>query len=180
MKTIYLVRHCRASGQTPDVPLTSEGFAQAEWLADFLAPLGVERIVSSPYVRAVQSVEPLAVRLSLPLETDERFGEWVLAGEPLEDYLTGIRAAFAKPSLSYPGGETGQALTERAIVGLGYVISHPADVTVVAMHGGILSHVLRRYLPTFGFDDWQKLTNPDVYRLTVGDTESCVRVWCAN
>lgn len=177
MKAVYLVRHCRAAGQSPDVPLTHEGFAQAERLADFLAPVGVEQIVSSPYVRAVQSVTPLARRLGLPLETDERFGEWVLAGEPVPDYLTAIQAAFADPSLSYPGGETGAALTERAMAGLEAVRQHPAKVTVVALHGGILSHLLRRFIPGFGFNEWQKLTNPDVYLLTVGNRETCIRVW---
>src|SRR5207245_4789289 len=60
--TLYLVRHCRAAGQAPEAPLTAEGLAQAERLADVLAPLAPDRILSSPFRRAVQSVEPLAAR----------------------------------------------------------------------------------------------------------------------
>jgi histidine phosphatase superfamily protein (branch 1) len=33
------------------------------------------RVVSSPYVRCVQTVEPLAAALGLPLELDDRLGE---------------------------------------------------------------------------------------------------------
>jgi 2,3-bisphosphoglycerate-dependent phosphoglycerate mutase len=80
---------------------------------------------------------------------------------------------------SYPGGETGDALTERALAGLEAVRQHGVGVTVVALHGGILSHLLRGFIPGFGFDDWQGLTNPDVYRLTVGNAAECVRVWDA-
>lgn len=57
---VYLVRHCESSGQQPDAPLTALGAAQAEQLAAFLRPFGVGWIVSSPFRRARQSVEPLA------------------------------------------------------------------------------------------------------------------------
>lgn len=181
-KTIYLIRHCRASGQVPTAPLTPEGIAQAEGLADFLAPLRVERIVSSPYVRAIQSVEPLASRLGLSVETDPRFGEWVLAGtaaSSFDKYLQMIRASFAEPTLVHPGGESGKALTARALAGLADVLAGQATVTAVALHGGILSHLLRHHLPEFGFEDWQSLTNPDVYQLTVSeeDARTVQRIW---
>src|SRR5690348_13642995 len=75
MPTLYLVRHCQATSQSPEASLPAEGLVQADLLADFLAPLGPERIVSSPFRRAVQSVEPLAARLSLPIEIDDRLRE---------------------------------------------------------------------------------------------------------
>jgi 2,3-bisphosphoglycerate-dependent phosphoglycerate mutase len=72
MKTLYVVRHCKAEGQEADAPLTLEGVAQANRLADSLAAANIERIISSPYVRATQSIAPLARRLGLAIELDVR------------------------------------------------------------------------------------------------------------
>jgi hypothetical protein len=47
MKTIYIVRHCQAAGQEAVAPLTADGLAQADRLADLLADRRIERIVSS-------------------------------------------------------------------------------------------------------------------------------------
>ncbi|WP_332888779.1 histidine phosphatase family protein [Paenibacillus selenitireducens] len=55
---IYIVRHCKAEGQSPDANLTDEGYIQAERLAEFLHHKNIESIISSPYVRAVQSIFP--------------------------------------------------------------------------------------------------------------------------
>lgn len=35
-KTIYLIRHCQATGQAPDAQLTGIGNKQAEDLAEFM------------------------------------------------------------------------------------------------------------------------------------------------
>ncbi|GAB4454898.1 MAG: histidine phosphatase family protein [Armatimonadaceae bacterium] len=179
MKTVYLVRHCQTTGQAPDAPLTEKGFADAVILADFLANLGIERIVSSPYTRAVQSIEPFAKRTGITLETDARVQERTLTTEPISDWMTMIRAAFNDIDLRYPGGETGREVRERALAALDDILAHPASTTVVVSHGGWSSSVLHHYTETFGFDDWQGMTNPDVYRLTFnGDRiEEIVRVW---
>jgi phosphohistidine phosphatase SixA len=42
---------------------------------EILLPLGVSRVVSSPYVRCVQTVEPLAAALGVEVEEDERLEE---------------------------------------------------------------------------------------------------------
>jgi 2,3-bisphosphoglycerate-dependent phosphoglycerate mutase len=78
-KTLYIVRHCKAAGQQPEATLTVDGHVQAEQLAEKLAALPIERIISSPFVRAKQSIAPLAERLGLPIVTDTRLAERVLA-----------------------------------------------------------------------------------------------------
>ena len=56
-------------------PLDAKGRRQAAEFVELLRPFGVRRIVSSPYVRCVQTVEPLAAALGLPLEQDDRLAE---------------------------------------------------------------------------------------------------------
>jgi 8-oxo-dGTP diphosphatase len=79
--TVLLVRHAvakrRRDWTDPDRlrPLTSKGLAQAAGLVGLLAPYGVARIYSSPYVRCVQTVEPLAAELGLAVEEIDELAE---------------------------------------------------------------------------------------------------------
>jgi len=79
--TIYLVRHAKAGSRSawdgPDDqrPLSKPGRRQADALVDLLVPAGPSRIVSSPYVRCRQTVDPLGARLRLPVELSDALAE---------------------------------------------------------------------------------------------------------
>jgi 8-oxo-dGTP diphosphatase len=72
----YLIRHAKAGNrmawEQPDElrPLTRAGMRQAEAIAEQFAAQPIGRVISSPAVRCVQTVEPLAVRLGLALERE--------------------------------------------------------------------------------------------------------------
>ena len=94
--SVYVVRHGKAGHRETwagdddtQRPLTKAGRRQAEALADRLAGAGVKTLLSSPYVRCVQSLEPLADRLGLPIKTDDRLAE----GTDVEDTLELVREA---------------------------------------------------------------------------------------
>lgn len=169
-KLVYIVRHCQATGQAPEARLTPAGEEQAQALAAFLvgaaAGAPIERIVSSPFARARGSVEPLAARLGLPVETDARLCERVLTTAARLDWREQLRASFDDPDLCLPGGESGRTATARAVAVVGDV-RRPAGTTVLVTHGNLLTLLLRHFDPRFGFEAWRRLTNPDVFRLTL-------------
>jgi phosphohistidine phosphatase SixA len=68
-------------------PLDARGRQQSTDLVELLRPFGVRRILSSSYVRCVQTVEPLAAALGLEVELDERLkeGEGGAAAELLRE-----------------------------------------------------------------------------------------------
>jgi broad specificity phosphatase PhoE len=73
--------HFTATRRDPgiaDPRLTELGHAQAEQAAQALANLGIERIIASPYTRTLQTAEPIARMLGVPVTVDplvrERFG----------------------------------------------------------------------------------------------------------
>jgi 8-oxo-dGTP diphosphatase len=78
---VYLVRHAKAgsrSAWTDDDglrPLSAKGRRQADGLADRLAPLAIDRLVSSPAVRCRQTLEPLAERIGTTVENAEEMAE---------------------------------------------------------------------------------------------------------
>ncbi|WP_174520737.1 histidine phosphatase family protein, partial [Alicyclobacillus shizuokensis] len=86
-KKLYIIRHCSAVGQGQDAPLTREGEGQAERLAEFLLDSKIEWIVSSPYVRARLSIEPLVKRLNVGMQIDARLSERVLSTGHLDNWL---------------------------------------------------------------------------------------------
>jgi broad specificity phosphatase PhoE len=73
---LYLVRHGEAGdkhlwyGDDAVRPITPLGRLQSEALVAALSQYPVRRIISSPTARCVQTVEPLARRRNLPIETD--------------------------------------------------------------------------------------------------------------
>ena len=78
---LLLVRHGRAGhrsewdGDDRARPLSRRGRQQADGLVRQLAGYGIDRILSSPYVRCVQTVEPLAAARGLPVEEADEFAE---------------------------------------------------------------------------------------------------------
>lgn len=168
-KTIYLVRHCKTSGQEADAPLTQEGFEQAESLGEWLHGLSVERIVSSPYTRAVQSIVPLATRLHLSIETDARLIERVLCAPSIPDWQDKLVASFRDLDQCLPGGESTRAAMARSVAALHDVLSHPATVTVIVTHGNLLTLLLKHFDDMVGYPEWEQLTNPDVYCVQYAD-----------
>ena len=78
--SVLLLRHARAgeraawTGDDTLRPLDDRGLRQALALRD-LAQRAIGRIVSSPYRRCVETVEPLAEALGIPIELDDRLAE---------------------------------------------------------------------------------------------------------
>ena len=78
---LYLVRHAKAGsrsnwlGDDSERPLSKNGRAQATALADLLGGLVTGKIVSSPSLRCVQTLQPLADRLGKVVVNDPRLRE---------------------------------------------------------------------------------------------------------
>jgi len=96
---LLLLRHATAGHRRPGVeqaedrlrPLDPRGRRQADALPALYTGFGVERLVTSPYVRCRQSVDPLADVLGLPVEERPELAEgageaeiWALVSELAE------------------------------------------------------------------------------------------------
>jgi len=175
---IYLIRHCKAKGQAPEAPLTELGHKDAIKLANFLKDEGIEAIVSSPYIRAIGTAQPLADNLGLSIQTDERFSERVLSSENLPDWMKGLMATFDNLDLKYVGGESSSEAMARAITGLNEHLASDFQRIAVVTHGNLLSLILHYYDSSYGFESWKRLTNPDVFVLSFEESQIQIkRLW---
>ncbi len=95
---IYLVRHAKAgerrvwTGDDDARPLSRKGWRQAHAVSERLAGKGISTIHSSPYVRCIQTVEPLAELTGTEIIIDDRLAE-DSPFEPVLDLLAGVESA---------------------------------------------------------------------------------------
>lgn len=79
MKQLWVIRHGQPdeghAAAPHDPPLLPDGRRHARRLAHRLKPVGIERIVSSPQQRALQTAAPLARLLSLDVEVHNGLAE---------------------------------------------------------------------------------------------------------
>ena len=145
-----LLRH----GQTPmsvqkryagrsDVPLTDLGVQQAAAAAKRLASAGLDVIVTSPLLRAVQTAEEVAAATGATVVTDDGFreadfGAWegLTFAEVQERWPAEMAAWLADPEVAPPGGESLAGVNERVTAALRRVLAARERQAVL-----IVSHV---------------------------------------
>ena len=127
--TVILLRHGRSTantsgvlaGRTPGIHLDDTGRSQAAGIADRLADVPIDRIVTSPLERCRQTLAPLAAAKGLSVEVDDRlaevdYGDW--AGRPLRELATEPLWRTVQHHASatvFPGGESLAAVSARAV-----------------------------------------------------------------
>ena len=86
---IYLIRHSKAgerrvwNGQDVDRPLSKTGWKQSQAVARRLSKKNITALYASPYVRCMQTLEPLGQLAGLPVQPEQRLFE----DEPFEPVL---------------------------------------------------------------------------------------------
>jgi 2,3-bisphosphoglycerate-dependent phosphoglycerate mutase len=171
--TIVVVRHAEsvrpAAGGLPELerPLTPAGLVAA---AELVGELSVPRptaVVSSPYLRAVQTVTPLAESLGLPVETRWELREWDRGFADGPDWASRFEESWADLDLVRSGGESLRQLTLRALAAIRKVADdHPGGLVVVGSHGTFISRLLAGLGHRVDWPFSRDMPMPAVYRLT--------------
>lgn len=181
MKNIFVIRHCSAQGQNDDAPLTGEGILQAKALSNFLQDKGIEKVISSPSERAIQTIAPFMKKNGVEMSTDSRLRERVLSTRNLDNWRTCLEDTFRDRDLRFDGGETSNEATARSYSVAREVISTDYGTVALVTHGNLMSLLLGVFDSSFGFEGWTNLSNPDVYLVrTDGVNHEVKRVWNEN
>lgn len=147
-------------GRAPGLHLADAGLRQAERVAERLAALPVAALYSSPLERALETAQPTADRLGLPVTIDGGlaecdFGEWtglelsVLARR--KEWQTVQRAPS---TFHFPGGEGFAAMQARVVAAVDRLRSaHRGGVVACFSHAdpikAALAHALGTHLDLF-------------------------------
>jgi probable phosphoglycerate mutase len=156
--TFLLIRHAlcdpvgkRIAGRAPGIHLNEDGRGQAAALATRLRTLPVAAIWSSPLERAVETAQPFASILGLPIVQDQRlnevdFGDWT--GRTLAE-LEGTPAWHdfneRRSSTRIPNGEIMDEVVRRSLALLVEARRTPAlagGLVALVSHGDVLRSLI--------------------------------------
>jgi len=158
---LYCVRHGestynalgRIQGQS-DVPLSDTGRRQGEAVAAALAGLPIEALYASPLRRAIQTAQPVADALGLPIQTDPRLKE-IHAGVFQDRLRSELDQRFPEelarwhsgdPDYALPGGETRRRLMERGRAAFEAILQTGHERVAVISHGGLIAAAFKSLL----------------------------------
>jgi broad specificity phosphatase PhoE len=158
MQTLWLVRHAhRLDFVRPewfdtaiypyDPPLSALGQSQAVALAAQLSQVPIERIFTSPFLRTIQTADPLARLLQLPIQLEWGLCEWLCAdwtrSFPMTTPLAQLKEDYRSIDLAYdslvipPYPETLEELSLRMnMLSLEFLQANPEHNILIIAHKG--------------------------------------------
>ncbi|QPC45529.1 histidine phosphatase family protein [Mangrovibacillus cuniculi] len=184
--TIYFVRHAHSHFDLKNErlrELSEKGWNDVSAVTDILTKEQVNRIYSSTYTRAVQTVEEYAKSLNQVVEVDERLREGMLshADFHFENANASLKFAMENPDFTYDGGESRRSIQARGVEALKEIVAkHQGEKIAIGTHGYILMAMMNHIDSSYGFDFFLSTTNPDIYRVEVSPEFELVdmeRLW---
>jgi 2,3-bisphosphoglycerate-dependent phosphoglycerate mutase len=179
--TVLLIRH--AESVAPGIsgfdeytrPLTAKGFRDAAQLSDEYASTRIDAAYSSPYLRARQTIEPMARARGLAIDTIEDLRERLLSAGELPDWRAHLRRSWNDFDYAPPGGESGRVAQARVVRVLDTIASrHSEGCVIVASHGNLIALALHAFMPGVDYAFWESIPMPAVFRLIrEGDRWRC-------
>lgn len=167
MTTVYFVRHAHST-YTPDEymrPISESGRIEALKLVALFETINIHAMYASSYLRAVQTIDPIAQAKNLEITQIEALNERQLSNPPVDNFEEAIINVWQNPSLSYPGGESNHAAISRAVPALKELLQkHEGESVIIGTHGNILTLMLQAFDERYGLDFWKELTMPDIVK----------------
>ncbi|UTE72299.1 histidine phosphatase family protein [Rossellomorea marisflavi] len=184
---IYLIRH-GDSPKTGEIErlrgLSEKGQADAERVTELLKDEGIDVFVSSPYKRAVLTIEELASLsgkdVLLYEELKERmFSSGVNRMADAELYHL-LEKSFKDPHYSLPDAESHAGCQVRAVEVIKELLSrYQGRKIAVGTHGAVMTLMMQHFDERVGLDFLLGTSKPDIYKLTFDGEEliEIKRLW---
>jgi 2,3-bisphosphoglycerate-dependent phosphoglycerate mutase len=150
-----------------DRPLSDAGRQAAQELADELEPYVITGVYSSPYRRAVETVEPTAERRGLRVIVLDDLRERRLTAAPREDWLDHLHAGWADLDYALDGLESSRDAQLRGTRVLDLLrVRHPdGGRLLLGSHGNLISLVLHALEPAVDAAFHLAMPMPAIYHL---------------
>ncbi|MBU4637366.1 histidine phosphatase family protein [Bacillus toyonensis] len=169
MTTIYFVRqaHSTYTKEERERPLSEKGHCDAENVTRLLKDGHIDVVISSPYKRAIQTVQGIANTYNVSIQIEEDLRERLLSSEPLEDFNDAIENVWEDWTFAYEGGESNDVAQKRAILCMQNILEkYKGKNIVIGTHGNIMVLLMNYFDSKYDFQFWKTIQMPDVYKLT--------------
>jgi 2,3-bisphosphoglycerate-dependent phosphoglycerate mutase len=170
--TVLLIRHAEpVAPGTSDFdeytrPLSEKGFRDSHRLSDILASTRIDAAYSSPYLRARQTIEPIARARGLTIDTVDDLRKRLLSPAELPDWRAHLKRAWEDFDYAPPGGETGRDAQARIVRVLDTIATrHSAGTVILASHGNLIALALHAFMPNVDYAFWESIPMPAIFML---------------
>lgn len=174
--TVYFIRHAEPDFEVKEDevrPLTNKGLKDANRLIDFFSDVEIDKVFSSPYKRAYDTVYPLAIKRNLKIEIVDDFRERKVSdGTWIEDFTGFAKNQWSNFEYNLSGGECLKTVQKRNIEALNDILERGEGLNiVVGSHGTALSTIINHYDESFGYEDFIRIKNimPWIVKFTFVD-----------
>lgn len=184
--SIYMIRHAESPfifGQERTRKLSLQGEKDAQKVTDLMINQEIDLIISSPYTRAIQTIEEIAVANNLEVKIYEELRERQLKGAyklPEEEIQRAIKKSYEDTDFRLSGGESVKDVQNRALPIIKALLNKYAGKTIlIGTHGNVMTVIMNFFDKEYGYEFWKKTSKPDIYKLVFsGETlQSVDRVW---
>jgi 2,3-bisphosphoglycerate-dependent phosphoglycerate mutase len=167
--TLYFVRHAHSvfSEDEAGRPLSDKGMKDAEGITSLLQKASINKVISSPYKRAVQTVEGVANHFNLKVEIVDDLRERKLSNHPVPNFQEAMDKVWGNPEFDFEGGESNVTAQIRGVKAISHILDkYKGQNIVIGTHGNIMVLIMNYFNQQYGYDFWKGLTMPDLYQLT--------------
>lgn len=169
MTTIYFVRHAHSTytKEERERSLSEKGWLDAQNITSLLKDEKIDVVISSPYERAIQTVEGIANANKLSIQLEEDLRERLLSKEPVQDFNDAIQKVWEDWTFAYEGGESNDVAQRRAVLCMQNILGkYKGKNIVIGTHENIMVLLMNYFDSKYDFQFWKTLHMPDVYKLT--------------
>ncbi|CAM3872629.1 phosphoglycerate mutase [Bacillus luti] len=168
MTTIYFVRHAHST-YTQDErerPLSEKGQLDAENVTRLLKDEHIDVVISSPYKRAIQTVQGIANTYNVSIQIEENLRERLLSKELVTDFNDAVQKVWEDWDFAYEGGESNDVAQRRAVICMQNILKKYEDKNIViGTHGNIMVLLMNYFNSKYDFRFWKTLRMPDIFKL---------------
>ncbi|MSR92214.1 histidine phosphatase family protein [Inconstantimicrobium porci] len=180
MTEVYFVRHAE-----PDLsihedfirPLSNKGKKDAYNLVTFFNDKKIDAVLSSPFLRTIDTVRNIAFKFQVEIQTVDDFRERKIDGW-IDDFNSYTKNQWLDFNYKLKSGESLKEVQCRNINALTKVLNeYNGQTIVIGTHGTALSTIINYYDHTYGYEDFIKIKNqmPLVVKMVFED-EKCISI----
>ena len=180
-KNLYLIRHGKAAmeGSDRERVLDSDGIIQANSLCKKIQFQDQKiRIISSPFKRAMQTIEKLSQDMSASIEKSQSLEEINIGKDQNLSKHQIIEKMWSDKNFKVQNGLSQSEHVDKIKDELNQILEdfYKNDYNLILIsHGNSIGIILKYFLDTnFTFNDWKKISMPDMYCLSFDEKNKII------
>ncbi|EJR53319.1 histidine phosphatase family protein [Bacillus paramycoides] len=184
---IYMVRH----GESPKLEgdertrgLTEKGILDTHRVTEILKTEGIDTFISSPYKRAMLTIEKSADFYEKEILIYENLKECRFSSEDKiisdKEVYPLVKKMFSKPEFSLTEGESYVDCQRRVVRVLKEILmDFQGNKIVIGTHGLVMTQMMNYFDNQYGFEFLMNTSKPDVYKLEFKEEQliNVERLW---